>query len=301
MRAQLLTNLFLLIIVIPLGAFLFLGDNNKPAIKILSNISADTITSIKIYHNQREVSLNKSEQIWSLTSPMQITANQFRIKTLLNLLKTESYAQYNIDDLDLIKYGFDPNATSIKFNDTKFDFGIINPMNNYRYVKTGDSLHLIDDHFYPLLSSQIGTLVARELLPKNIKIQKIALPENTFTRDENKLWQSEQKISSDVIANTIYHWKHKQAFAVHDYMPRESLGVIQVYFEDSETPILFNITDNDPWLIIARPDIKLEYHFNIEEYDALLRPGAVKPLEKNMDSESLQVSPDEFMNAIQAN
>ena len=155
------------------------------------------------------------------------------------------------------------------------------------------------------MSSQIGTLVARELIHADAKITKLILPEHTLSRDDNDLWRTEQDISSDAIIETIYQWKHKQAFSVHDYMQRDPIAEILVYLDTSETPIQFYITDIEPWLIIARPDINLEYHFNLEDYDALLRPGAEQQLpdnfEKNTTTEVQHVSPDEFMDAIQAN
>ena len=304
MRSRLLTNLFLLLLAIGLGMFLFIDEIDQNGTKKLSDIGADSITQISIHHHQREIILNKIDQQWHLIKPVDISANQFRIKTLLNLLGTISHAQYKVDDLDLKKYGLDQAGTYISFNDTKIEFGIINPINNLRYVRMNDELHLIDDHYYPLLSSQTGTLIARELLPAGTKINKLVLPEQTLARDENDLWKSTNDISSDAIVETVQQWTHKQAFAVHDYVERASLGEIQAYIENNKTPVLFNITDVDPWLIIARPDIKLEYHFNLEDYDTLLRPGAPKQVPDNLQNESttetLQVSPDEFMNAIQS-
>lgn len=295
MRSQLITNLFLLLLAIALGTFLFIGESDKDATKKLSGISADSINQISIHHHQRDIVLKKSDQGWRLTKPVEILANQFRIRTLLNLLGTSSHAQYKADDLDLDKYGLAIADTQISFNDTKIDFGIVNTITNLRYVKINNEVHLTDDNYYPLLSSQIGTLIARELLPSKSKINKLVLPEYTLTRDKNDLWQSVDDISSDAIVESIYQWTHKQAFAVHDYIEHESLGEIQVYLEGSDNSVHFIITDIDPWLIIARPDINLEYHFNLEAYDALLKPGTSKQLPED----SLQVSPDEFMKAIQ--
>ncbi|MDH5387202.1 MAG: DUF4340 domain-containing protein [Gammaproteobacteria bacterium] len=304
MRSHLLTNLFLFLLAIGLGMFLFIDEIDQNGTKKLSDISADSITRVSIRHQQREIIINKNDQQWHMIKPVEVSANQFRMKTLLNLLSTISHAQYNTDDLDLKKYGLDKAVTYIRFNDTKIVFGIINPINNLRYVTINNELHLIDDHYYPLLSSQMGTLVARELLPARTKINKLVLPEQTLARDENDLWKSTTDISSDAIVEAVQNWTHKQAFAVHDYVERESLGEIQVYIVNKDTPVLFNITDVDPWLIIARPDINLEYHFNLEDYDTLLRPGSVKPTPDNLQNESttesLQVSPDEFMKAIQS-
>ena len=82
---------------------------------------------------------------------------------------------------------------------------------------------------------------------------------------------------------------------------RESLGTVQVHIEGRQAPITFEITDNDPWLVFARPELGLEYHFNLDAYDSLLRPGASKqlPPELQQGGDQVQtVSPDEFVNVI---
>jgi hypothetical protein len=80
---------------------------------------------------------------------------------------------------------------------------------------------------------------------------------------------------------------------VHSYNEREQLGVIEVHIDNQYEPIYFFITDVDPWLIIARPDIDLEYHFNLDMYDSLLRPGAEKklPEEFQQETEPLESAP----------
>ena len=165
--------------------------------------------------------------------------------------------------------------SSVTFNDETVYFGIVNPINDYRYVRSGDTVHLIDDHFYPLLSSQTGTLVARELLGSGADIEKLDLPTHTFYRDDASIWHSDSKLGADAINETLYHWKRGQAFGVHNYMPRESLGNISVYLAGNPEPVQFVVTDTDPWLIIARPDLEIEYHFNLEFYDRLLNPDAL--------------------------
>ena len=300
MRSQLLTNLFLLLLATGLGLFLFYDEVAQDKIKKLTELSAAEIDRIHIQHQQREIVLTKNDRQWRLVRPIEIAANQFRLKTLLSMLETTSHAQYPSDELDLEKYGLANSETSITFNDSKIEFGILNPVSGYRYVKTGRQLHLIDDHFYPLISSQIGTLIATELLPGDAAISKLVLPDDTLSRNQQGHWQSRHALSSDAIAETIYQWTHQQAFAVHDYMPRASLGEIEVWLENSETPVRFSITDDAPWLIIARPELKLEYHFNLEDYDALLKPGTAKVTGDDAHSETLHVSPDEFLHTIQS-
>ena len=118
--------------------------------------------------------------------------------------------------------------------------------------------------------------MARELIAADAVINKLVLPEQTLYRDENDLWHSSADIGPDAINETLHHWQHSQAFGVHNYMQRESLADISVYLAGDTEPVQFSVTDVDPWLIIARPDLDIEYHFNLEFYDRLLKPGTVQ-------------------------
>jgi hypothetical protein len=276
MQSRTLLNIALLLFVACLGGYVYYSSQqqapSQPA--RLAQLTAGQVTRIDIEHNQRRIELRKDGERWRMLRPIEMNANAFRIDTLLNMLETTSHAAYPASTLDLQKYGLGDSSTSISFNDETIAFGIVNPINGYRYVLSGDTVHLIDDHFYPLVSSQTGTLVARELLDSDADIEKLVLPAHTLYRDETDRWHSDPDMDPDVINETLYHWKNSQAFGVHNYMPRESLGDISVFLSGSPEPVQFQITDTDPWLIIARPDLDIEYHFNLEFYDRLLRPGA---------------------------
>ncbi len=279
MRSRSLLNIALFLVVILLAVYIYnTGQEEQATSKSeqLTQLSADDVTQINIYHNQRHVELRREDNKWYMLQPIKTMANSFRIDTLLGMLNTVSHAKYSTADLDPDKFGLSGSGTSISFNDVTVDFGIVNPINNYRYVRINDTVYLVDDHFYPLLSSQIGTLVAREMIPGDAIIDKLELPRLTLYRDENSLWHSSNNTDPDAINETVYHWQHSQAFGVHNYMQREPLAEISVYLAGDSEPIHFYVTDTDPWLIIARPDLDIEYHFNLEYYDRLLNPGVVK-------------------------
>lgn len=279
MQSRSLLNIALFLVVVLLAVYIYDTDKKEQASsesEQLTQLSADEVMQISIQHNQRQIKLRREGGKWHMLQPIDTAANSFRIDTLLNMLKTVSHAAYSTAELELDKYGLSEASTSISFNDITIDFGVVNPINNYRYVRINDTVHLIDDHFYPLLSSQTGTLVARELIDGDAIIDKLVLPQQTLYRDENNLWHSSDNTDPDAISETLHHWQHSQAFGVHNYMQRESLADISVYMAGNSEPIRFYVTDTDPWLIIARPELDIEYHFNLEFHDRLLKPGAIK-------------------------
>jgi len=130
----------------------------------------------------------------------------------------------------------------------------------------------LEDVYFPLINSHFSTLVSLNLIPFNTKIIKLILVNQTISKNNNGLWQSNISITADNIARTIDSWQTTQAFGIHEYLKRDILGNVFVYTDKQQEPISYQITDVDPWLIIARPELGLEYHLNLEAYDQLITP-----------------------------
>lgn len=278
MQSRFFINLALLVVVIALALIIFNSDNGSGKTNPLTSLSKQEVTQIVITHRERKVTIVKQGEHWQLTQPVNIAANDFRVNNLLDILSTPSDANYDATSLMLADYKLDTPETRIRFNDTEIAFGITSQVNNRRYVLLNNEVHLINDQFYPLISSQIGTLISQYLLPRDAAVTKLVLPEQTLTKTASGWQSSNTEIIPDKLVETIEHWKNSQAFGVHNYYARKSLGSIEVTVEDQSELIKFEVTDIDPWLIIARPELDLEYHFNLEFYDRLLRPGAVETL-----------------------
>jgi hypothetical protein len=289
MRTRWLLNLLLLCCVIALGVFIMHAKDKPEGVQPLTHIDKATIDQIEITHRDRVVRLAKIAAHWQMQAPVAIAANDFRIDNLLGLLATPAGSGYAAASLQLADYGLATPLTRIRFNQHVMAFGNSGVVNQQRYVLYQDKVFLIGEQFYALIASQLGTLVAPNLLPHDARINRLVLPEQTLEKTATGWRSSRHDVSTDAIVETITHWQRAQAFGVHDYFERKALGSIEVSMENQPSPLLFTITDTDPWLIIARPEIGLEYHFNLESYDALLRPGAsgVLPEEFNQDSPPL--------------
>ena len=271
-------NLVLFIVVISLASVIYFSEEQSTELEKLSSINVTDITSIIIQHRQNITTISKQEDDrWQITQPVAIAANDFRINSILKLINAPVHNQYSASEIDLAgislaSIGSDTPDTTIKLNEQVIAFGIINPATNLRYIKLENYVYTIEDVYYPLLSSNFGTLVSLNLLPKASNIEKLILVNQTISRDEKGLWQSNIDISADDINKTIDHWQHDQAFGVHEYLEREQLGEIFIYLKNQQQPISFLITDTDPWLILARPELGLEYHLDIEAYNNLIVP-----------------------------
>jgi len=241
-------NLILFIFVITLTLIIYFSEEKNITLDKLSETNLNNIHSITIQHNKNTTKLFRTTGgHWKITHPVSIAANEFRISSILKLLNAPVHNKYASNEIDLKKIGLDKPATSIKLNDEKITFGIINPATDLRYIQKGN------------------------LLPANSEIIKLILLNQTISKNEKGLWQSNIAISADNINKTLEHWQQDQAFGVHEYMQRDSLGDIFVYLKD-QPPITYLITDTDPWLILARPELGLEYHLDIKAYKNIITP-----------------------------
>jgi len=266
-------NLVLFIVVISLASIIYFSEEENTGLEKLSAIDASDITSITIQHNQNTTTIIKQDDNkWQITLPVDIAANDFRVNSLIKLINAPVHSKYSSAEIDLASTGLDKPDTTIKLNDQTIAFGITNPATNLRYIKLGNSVYTIEDVYYPLLSSNFGTLVSLNLLAETSHIEKLILINQTISRDEKGLWQSNIDIGADNINKTVDHWLHDQAFGVHEYLQRETLGEVFIYIKNQPQPVRYLITDTDPWLIMARPEIGLEYHLDIKAYDNLISP-----------------------------
>lgn len=296
MKSRLATNLVLLAIVAILGYIIFNTDSDDVE-SPLSDFDITSADSIEIQHRDRYVVLKKTGQKWRITRPLEIAANEFRINNLLKLLHGTSQAQYPVADIQLSRFKLDTPRTSIRLSNgrdaIKLDFGTSNPINRLRYVRNGDTVHLVQDHLYPLISSQLGTLISPRLFPEDIEILSLKIPGYKLNRAGIE-WQLQPEIegfSSDNIQQLLDNWQHAEAFGVHDYMERKQLGKVELGYRSGNITLSDNlvITDTDPWLIIARPAMGIEYHFDISHYDSLLNPAS-KPDKAILDAEQAIVN-----------
>jgi len=266
-------NLLLLVILLSLATTIYFSEETDNRLPLLTDADPGSITTINIQHNDSSTSINRqADDHWQITQPINIAANNFRISSILKLLNAPVHNRYTLDEVDLDKIGLKNPKTTVRLDAYSIAFGMTNPATNLRFVRLGDAVYTIEDVYFPLLTSFFGTLVSLNLLPPDSQIEKLILLNQTIARDDQGRWQSNIDITADNMVNTIQRWQSQQAFGIHQYMQRKPLGEAFIYLKGKEQPIDFVVTDTDPWLIIARPELGLEYHLDIENYKPLLSP-----------------------------
>ncbi len=266
-------NLSLFIIVCALANLIYFSETKVTLLSPLSDVEIASINKITIQHNNAETIIEKQyNDEWIINKPTVIDANNFRINSILKLINAPVHSQYQLNEIDPGLIGLDNPTTTITFDKNIILFGIINPATGLRYVQFKNIIYTLEDVYFPLISSHFSTLVSLNLIPTDSKVIKLILINQTISQNDDGLWQSNISIAADNVAKTIDSWQTTQAFGIHEYLGRENLGDVFVYTDKQPAVISYQITDVDPWLIIARPELGLEYHLNLEAYDQLITP-----------------------------
>jgi len=260
---KILLNLLLLAIFVALALFITSTEQTDTKLPLLSSTDTGSVNTIRIRHNASTIiierAINDTGAGWHIRQPVDVAANQMRVNTLLRLLMAPVHSSYPVANIDANSIGLDDSRDSISFDHRTFTFGQVNPATGLRYISDGETVYTIEDVYFPLISSHFSTLVSFRLLPEDIRIDRLILLDQTISQDDSGRWQSNIDITADEVATIIASWRSAQAFGVRQYIEKESQGELFVTAKDG-TQFGFVITDTDPWLILARPELELEYH-----------------------------------------
>jgi len=296
-----------MVIFLAIFISLFYFNKNAPdTASLLTHLSLNEISSIKI-HRQTEskptasniLLSKKTDGFWYMTAPYSLKAHQFRINTLLGLSQLPVGKTYESSSLDLSQYSLDKPRARITFNNTEIRFGKTSPLNNMRYFLAEGKMALLADDIYPLVSAQASSFIDLSLIPDNFRITKIRTPiASVFLNGDGKWINSKTEhhsnpLNADQIQTLLQHWNSVQAFAVHKYLPRKQphkqLGIIEI--SSHTKTIVFHISDDDPWLILAIPELNIEYHLDQSQINLLYGLGSQDSL-KSVDSVDFGDNPD---------
>ena len=246
----------------------------------LLDIPRDAVTHILIERQGQEtVELKRAANgSWNLLQPIAIGASEFRISSLLRITEQKSLGSYPADQERLAKFKLDTPRVNLTLNDkVKIAFGDNTPLDQRRYVLVGDKVHLVSDTLYYHLIGSYTTFIRQQLLPEGTNISSITLPGLTVRWQDDR-WQVEPKpesFSADQVTRLLDAWKLASAVQIKPYDDKEG-ETITIEPKGDATPITFLLTARSPDLVLARPDLGIEYHLAETSADELLK---LQPLE----------------------
>jgi hypothetical protein len=137
----------------------------------LTTLDPEVIRNIRIQRSSDTLVFNRQGETWLMTRPESIPADPERMTELRALAILDVLSSYDANTLDLSTKGLTPPQLTVWLNETRIDFGILNPANQRRYVLVEDRLNLIADNIYPILSAPAKTFIQDGQATTNKEVQ----------------------------------------------------------------------------------------------------------------------------------
>jgi hypothetical protein len=270
MKSKLFLNLALLAAVALLGVLAFFEPGKKkPETTPLATVDENTLDAVTL-KNKDTITFEKKDGHWRLAAPFPAPANEIRVRQLIDIVKAHSEAQYPVNPQELAKFELDQPKVSLTLGTLTLDFGGSDPINMRRYVRAGDTLHLVDDDFYHHLMATATDYVDKKLLPETAKIKEIAVPGLKASLGPDGKWiqegAGEAKADLSELAST---WNTARAIDVKRLEGPVQGDTAKITLAEG-SPVEFVIVQKEPDLILARRDLGLQYELTGEAARVLL-------------------------------
>lgn len=263
-------NIGLALIVLALALVLMFEPGKQPAPeKIrLTTLQQDDITHIHLHREQQpDIVLEKRGQAWFMLEPYQLAANDFRVKSIMQLAAAESHYQYDTASIDLAKFDLKTPSTSVTFNHSlSLELGNSDPIKRLRYVKNGPTLHLITDNVYYNLIATVTSYLSYQLLPPESKFNKLELPRFSMQLEQGR-WTVTPRpkgLSTDSITELLNEWRYAQALEIEEYTDPKTPAQFKIHLQGQTHPINFTLMQEEDDHYLIRHDLKLKYKISEE-------------------------------------
>lgn len=281
MNSRVWLNIGLLILTgaLAIVAVYLPGVKKPPPLPALTSLTPAAITSIRIERkDQPAIALKKEASSWRLTEPLQLPANTVVVESFLGLAQTASHAQWATASLDLEKFKLASPRIRVRLNDVELGFGDTEALEGRRYVLAGNTVHLIDDGYYPKLIAPPAYFASLALLPGPEPLTQIELPGLTLTRNA-KGWSAQPAAAPDAVNTLVQEWTVAQALQVSLYTAPVSQDKPEeiITLRQGAEPLRFLIVSRTPELILARPELGVQYHLPQDAAQRLLMLPAARP------------------------
>lgn len=291
MSSRMLLNLALLaaVAVLALVAWFEPGKERPAEPPPITALDKDQVQRIRIERRDKDtVILIRDGGHWRMERPIRAPAAEFRVDAILRLARETSHARFPVADGELAKFKLEKPMVRLFLDQVEIDFGTTEPIDGRRYVRVGDTVHLITDaYYYHHLTADAPDLVSTRLLPPDARPVEIVLPGLVLQRGDDDTWKltpERDDVSADDIHALVDEWRRARALWVErDEGDGEPQGRIRVRIEGSEAPIEFQITGREPDLVLTRKDLGLRYRVAADVAGRLLdlpkpeKKGAAAP------------------------
>lgn len=167
MQRPLLVNSTLLLVATVLTAAVWLSTEQQDQQQkvTLTKLNPNQVSQIVIESGSSPaIRFEHRADGWFITQPSEAKADQGKIETLLQISQSTSIRRFTAPQ-KLAEFGLNPPQAVITLNQTRIEMGILHPMNQRRYIRVGNLIHLTNDRFYHLLQAPEKSLLPQQKQP----------------------------------------------------------------------------------------------------------------------------------------
>jgi uncharacterized protein DUF4340 len=273
-------NALLFVVVAALGAFVYFkpsGDARNE--HVLSRLKASEANTIRIERaGATAIGLERKADGWRVTAPLSARADETRVQRLLDIVEAKSAVK--MAAAGLARFELDPPAGRVTIGTQTFSFGMVNSLTREQYVMTGDAVYAVNPRYGTALPAAPADLASKQLFGSAEIPVRIALKEFVVEQRDGK-WTlapaAASELSQDDYARWADGWRFASAIRVEPFVGGKPRQDIEIRLK-SGASVTLGILASGANLVLARPDEKLQYYFNIETAKRLLSPpGARAP------------------------
>ena len=237
----------------------------------ISTLKPQNIDRVKIQTADSTVQLSKVEASWQIESPILWHANNIVVERILGIVNAETDSRLPSSEIDLATLGLQFPKALLTLNETQILFGATNNIGERRYLQIGDMVYLLQDKYLPFLTQGIPGLVDRRLLPRSLPLQSLKLGTTTLEKAADAGWQSTGEDMTDAQARQLVNrWQTLEATQIKTYQAGQTPMQKVIAGLDNGGQIEFYLLAITPKIVIARPDLGLQYYLNEKHYYGLL-------------------------------
>jgi hypothetical protein len=281
MQKRWLLNVVLLLIVLILATMALLKwkSDAPPVIDTFTLLDKKKVQHIVISRTDAEqvseIVLQKQAEEWFIRSPLQLSANQFRIDSILQFLTTKHYQKLNTS-LNLAQLGLEQPAIRLSVDNVKLDLGVKSPFNDgRRYVLFNNKAYLVIDTISYFLTGDAALFANLSPLGNQPEIVSLSLPHLSLQLQGHR-WEFLTPVdesldnSADAIQGLVKAWQNLQALSVRQYdAQKQHLATVSITLATDEQPLQFEILETEPEFILALPEKKVQYQIGSDQLASL--------------------------------
>lgn len=266
MSKRWLINYFLIFLII---LFSWIGTpNTEPKETVtISETTPQAITRISIETKDKKLEFNKPLDRWFITQPIQWPASDINLERLSTLVKLEPHSSLPNTEIDISSLGLRFPEAVITLNNEVIIFGDRNQIGSRRYLMVNDTVHLVTDNHLPFISTGLSGFINKSLIPHAFNIEQLQLPAFTLAKESNS-WTTNKPFegySADQSNQLITHWQTLESTNIKPYKQNVTPQK-KILAKTDQGELEFHLISIQPEIVIARPDLGVQYHFPDDRY-----------------------------------